>query len=132
MVGLTAVATALQCVLTDRSINMLSASYTAPPGAGPVLPRARTFFAGALIKTAALFLAMLAVGAAVDTAREAGEGEEGGGYGKRRREGVGYGGGGGGATGRAAGGAGGTTPMTTATVPASTRAHPQPTGPVVV
>lgn len=127
MVGLTAVATALQCVLTDRAINMLSAAYSAPPGAGPVLPRARTFFAGALMKTAAMFLALLAIGAAVDTAQA--EGDEGGAYGKRRAEaGGGYGPAG--ATGRVAGGP--TTPMSTATVPGGTRAHPQPTGPVVV
>jgi hypothetical protein len=123
MIGLTAVATALQCVLTDRAYNSVSASYNAPPGAGPVLPRAQTFFAGAIIKTTAMFLAMLAIGAAVDTARDADEDDEGGAYGKRRREGYSSG-----ATGRVAG----PTPMSTATVPASTRAHPQPTGPVAV
>ena len=127
--GLTAVAVALQCYLTDRALGTVSAAYNAPPGTS-FLPRARTFFAGALIKTAGLFLAILAIGAAVETAYDA---EDEDAEGKRRRPGgFGAGRGAAGATGRILGAAGGQTPMSTATVPAATRAHPQPTGPVAV
>ena len=133
MVGLTAVTVALQCHLTNSALGTVSAAYAAPPGAWPtLLARTRAFFAGAVIKTASLFLALLAIGAAVETATDEDEDGEGGGgaYGKRRRAGAGggMGMGGTGATGRLPA----STPMSTATVPAATRAHPQPTGPVVV
>lgn len=127
LAALTAVTLALQCVQTDRAYNLVSAAYSAPPAVKrTLLSRARCFFAGSIIKTASLFLSLLAIGAAIETSGYDEEDEGGAGWGKRRREG----GAGAGMTGRVP--AGGTTPMTTATLPATTRAHPQPTQPVAV